>query len=197
MVDFWHGKTSFVDGCEFWCGDIKWSPRRCDLIFLHFSRWLPVLVSTVDMDWKVRCYIAITRSMIWSNTWSVIAGGIAAWMLMGLVSGLPDECRRVLRPNTEIPKTPGDNGFRIKISPSSATYSPGHNYTRKRTTTSCAMTIISPDFRDIYNITNSHTANSMVRGLSVVVHKTNLAILINTSNTLNGKISILINTSMH
>ncbi|XP_055331541.1 spondin-1-like isoform X2 [Paramacrobiotus metropolitanus] len=46
-----------------------------------------------------------------------------------IVVGLSDECRKVYKPATGVPKTPGDNGFQIRISQNADTYIPGRNYT--------------------------------------------------------------------
>lgn len=53
-------------------------------------------------------------------------------LLICLASGLNypvDECRRLHRPVIDVPKTPGDNGFRLKIAQDLDTYLPGQNYT--------------------------------------------------------------------
>ncbi|GAU98091.1 hypothetical protein RvY_09282-2 [Ramazzottius varieornatus] len=53
-------------------------------------------------------------------------------LLISLASGLNypmDECRRLHRPVIDVPKTPGDNGFRLKIAQDLDTYLPGQNYT--------------------------------------------------------------------
>lgn len=48
-----------------------------------------------------------------------------------VVASLSDECRKPFKPPTNVPKTPGDNGFRLRISQNKDTYIPGHNYTSK------------------------------------------------------------------
>ncbi|OWA51704.1 Spondin-1 [Hypsibius exemplaris] len=58
--------------------------------------------------------------------WTVLA---VMSLAAGAASGLPDECRKLFRPSTDISKTPGDNGFRLKVAPGTTTYAPGHNYT--------------------------------------------------------------------
>ena len=42
-----------------------------------------------------------------------------------------DDCRKLYLPTIDVPKTPGDNGFRLKIVQDLDTYVAGQNYTSK------------------------------------------------------------------
>lgn len=50
--------------------------------------------------------------------------------LFGLIGthSLSDECRKSIKPMTDVHKTPGDNGFRVKVSKTTSTYVPGQEY---------------------------------------------------------------------